>query len=541
MLRTPPKLTYCGLTLCLANPSRFDKLNLLSGPGGQLLNDFCLRPELNKMQCDIRLAEDQSRLWPNTKVVMLLGEDAMHRHLPETLKNSIGEMRGSVFQKDGVFYIPSFFPQDAAELRNWEAEHNPLSKSYQEDDSNDDTGDDDSDSIKKHGRTSRKNYAFWLRADVGKAKKILKHGGLPPKEFPEPIYHIYPPSDEIINILTKTKGQEFFIDIETDREEQNLQCFAFTFDGHHIYSVPILNNNYLYAYSGVHRIMCALAVAMRDNVSIAHNGAAFDFFVLANKYRIAVNKCYDTMLAMHRCFPDVEHSLGHCVSYWTWENFHKDEDSSGYMTHEHMMARLKYCAKDVYTMFLVKRGIDKYSKTIPGLSDSINCVMRCIRPYLTTTIQGIRYDQQMVNEKRAENDRLMMQYIRFIDFLIGKSGMAEVKSALKGKAKAFPGSNTQCCEYFHNILGYGVVARGKLRKDGQRHPSLAAKALYKLRLNHDNPVIDFTIAYRQTALETSTPLGFIPWKDDNNKVIDWRKYDSQREQNNTIQTILPVG
>ncbi len=61
----------------------------------------------------------------------------------------------------------------------------------------------------------------------------------------------------------------------------------------------------------------ALAVALRDNTVVIHN-ALFDLFVLAYRYGIpAPPNVYDTMLAHHRLFPEVEKSLGHCISLYT--------------------------------------------------------------------------------------------------------------------------------------------------------------------------------------------------------------------------------
>ena len=58
MLRHKPKFSYCGLTIVLSNPSRFDVLKLLSSRGGDFFENFCLQPDYNLMQCDVRLAED---------------------------------------------------------------------------------------------------------------------------------------------------------------------------------------------------------------------------------------------------------------------------------------------------------------------------------------------------------------------------------------------------------------------------------------------------------------------------------------------------
>ena len=525
MLRNRPRLTYKGLTIVLSNQSRFDKVSLLTATGGSLMNDFCLRPELNSMQCDIRLAEDMSPLLPGTKCVLLCGEHAMHKWLPETSGNSIGEMRGSPFFRGGVICIPTFFPQDAADMKAYEQQLNPLSADYQPD-ANEYDNDDDGD-VKRHGKTARRNYAFWLRADTRKCKAIIANDGkIPTSEFPEPVYRIYPPAEEAICLLETVRGEHLYFDIETDFSEQNLQCFAFSFDGVNIYSVPVLDYNYRPAYSTYHRIMRALAIALDANTVVAHNGAAFDFFVLASKYRIPVKRCYDTMLAMHRCFPDVEKSLGHCVSYWLWEKFHKDEDSHGYLTRDQMMARLRYCAKDVRTMFLIHKAIEKYAKTIPGLERSIETAMSCIRPYLTTTLQGIRYDQQKVDAIKKENDELMMQYERMIKLLIGETGLKQIADGVRGKPKMFAGSNRQNVIYFHELLGYPVVARSQKTKE----PSLAKQAMFKLALKHDNPVIQLVLAYRGVQKEYGT-LKFVPWKDDNNKIINYGLYKDSQEGN----------
>lgn len=520
MLRNRPKLTYAGLTVVLSNPSRFDRLRLLTANGGELFNSYCLRPEINVMQCDIRLVGETEPLLPNTKCLLLLGEAAMFKFLPrETLNNTLNEMRGSLFMYDGrIPTICSYLPQDAADnFKNYERENNPLAGDYSPDDSFSSGEDEDEGDVKRHGRTKRSNYAFWLRADVRKCKRILVEGVL---QCHRPTYRIFPPAQEVIDVLRSTKNECLYFDMETDMEEQNFQCFSFSFDGRTIYSVPILDYNYKPAYVGYQFILRALAVACRDNTMVAHNGATFDFLVLAHKYRIAIRKAYDTMIAMHRCFPDVEKSLGHCTSYWTWEIFHKDEDSIGYHTPSQMTDRLRYCAKDVYTMYLIKQAIDAYAKTIPGLEDSINSAMKCIRPYLTSTLQGIKTDEKKVADKIRENDRLMMQYNRMIELLIGDIGLMDIRGGKK-KVSMVAGSNKQCVRYFHDLLGYPVVARGKPDKvTGQRQPSLGKKALYKLALKHDNPVITLVCAYRGVQKETSR-LKFIPWKethDENNSI-----------------------
>ena len=285
MLRTPPRLNYVGLTVVLSNPSRHDTINLLTGNGGLLFNKHCLQPEMNSMQIDVRLADDKSPYMEGTKCVVTMGEYACHTLLPETKDNSIGEVRGGIYQHRGIPCIPTFSAQEAADIKNYEDELNTASKNYYGDDEVSDSDEAEGDG-KRHGKTKRANYAFWIKADMRKAKAILF--GKDVSKSKSPIYNVFPESCEVIKLLTNTKNQYLYFDIETDYEEQNLLCFAFSFDGITIYSVPILDYNYRPAYCDCHRILRALAIAARDNTMVAHNGAAFDFFVLAYKYRIAI-------------------------------------------------------------------------------------------------------------------------------------------------------------------------------------------------------------------------------------------------------------
>jgi hypothetical protein len=514
MLRNKPKLSYCGLTIILSNPSRFDTVSLLSSTGGFLLND-CLTSSYSRLHCDVRLKEEQDILLPKTQAILLLGESALHKYLPNTINNSLHEMRGSYFEK-GAFGLPTiatYLPQDAADFKNYEAQFNPEAEDFTEDGYVDEDDDTENEDLKGMGRTKRANYAFWIKADCAKIISILK-GEVPQKTKPKLI--LEPDSKDVVECLLDNKDKDFLFDMETDYEDQNMLCFAFSFDYNTIYCVPIIDYNYRLYSSNTGRILCALQEAIKNNTTVAHNGGNFDFLVLAMKYRIAIKRVYDTMIAQHRIYPACEKSLGHCVSLWTWEKFHKDMDSKSYRSREDMIKKLTYCGHDVFTMGLVKKEQDKFAQTIPGLSESIQVANDSIRPYLTCMMQGIRYDDEELKRVSFNNDRLMEQYIRITNMLLGPVGLQEVKRGLKGTSKAaFPGSNKQCVEYFHNILEYPVVF--KSQKTGE--PSLGKKSLFKLALKYpDNPVIRLVILYRLLKKETSA-LQFNPWKNNNGKIF----------------------
>jgi len=498
-----------------------DKLNLLTGHAGTFFNNECLQPDFNQMQCDIRLAEDNTPFIPDTKCILLLGSGAMHKYLPETRDNTLNEMRGSPFYINGIPALASYFPQDCIDFKNYEAQFNKQNSedgsSYQDEEDEDEGGD-----VKRFSNTKRSNYAFFLKADIRKCKRVLSSRDNW-KDKSNQSYVIYPDANEIINTLTNTKGAYLDFDMETDIEELNMLCFAFSLDnGATIYSVPILDYNYKPAYGPLtYHIIRALVVAIRNNTIVAHNGAAFDFLVLALKYHIPIYKCIDTLIVNRRIYPEIEASLGHCTSLWTLQKFHKDTDSFAYRTREHMMQKLTYCAKDVFTMSLIRQRQYEFAKTIPGLTESINLANRSIRPYITSIVQGVKYSQNEVDALVKENDELMSQYNRIIEKLIGPAGLAHCHAATKSKHKAFfPSSNVQCCDYFHDQLGYPVVQRSSTTQK----PLLGKQQLYKLALEHKNPVITFSLLYRQVQKETSAVM-FNPFKDDNGKLLPKNRGD----------------
>ena len=245
LLRTKPRLPYCGLTVVLSNPSGHDTVNLLAGNGGMLFNKHCLQPDYNSMQIDVRLAEDKSPMLEGTKCIIIMGEYACHTLLPETRLNTLGEVRGGIYEYKGIPTIPTFSAQEAADIKNYEDEINTLSKSYSGDDSVSDSGDEEEGDGKRHGKTKRANYAFWIKHDTNKAKRILKHGRI--QNGVNPNYKMFPAADEVINILTRTKGQHLYFDIETDYEEQNLSALLLALMG----LIFFLSQYWIIAITGV--------------------------------------------------------------------------------------------------------------------------------------------------------------------------------------------------------------------------------------------------------------------------------------------------
>lgn len=516
LVRHKPTFTYSGLTIILSNMSRFDvmKSNLLTANGGRLIDEL-LKPDINRYQCDIRLKEDLSPLLEGTKCIILLGETAAKLWCRDANLH-IGQARGSIFEYDGAFtrqqikipMIPSFYPQDAVDIKDYEGLFNK-----QDDDNESEDSDDEEGNLKsRHGKTARRNYRFWLKTDIGKCKQILK-GTLKPAFF-KPVYHISPPSEKIIKILNEHENQDLFIDIETFIPNHDIQCLGFSFAREpDIYVFPWFDYRFERAYSNLVLILQALATAFSRNTTIAHNGSSYDFPVIVWKYHIPIGPLLkDTMIMQHRFYSDVEKSLGHFTSLWTNEPFHKDEGGGGWFNPQQMTEKMQYCGKDVFTMKLGYYNMLEHAEKIPGLLESMQQGNDAILPYMLTMLQGFPYSEQIRIDTIVENDELMMQYIRMLDILVGEATL----KAIAGKSNSpMPGSNPQCVRYFHDLLGYPIVAKGKETSKGVRNPSLGKKSLLKLRLKHDNPVIDIVQAYREAAKETGS-LQFHSW-DFNNR------------------------
>ena len=414
-------LPYKGLTVVLGKPSRFDRAQLLSGYGGQMF--FNALSPLARQSVDVFLADalknGEVSYKPDTKVVLLLGQKALDMVATGV---SIDEQRGCPIIKDGITYVPSYEPQEAVDRQ---AYFNP-------NDSDDKGGGDDKG---RHGKTRRPNRKFWLTRDVKKAVAYLTT----PPEVTKAAHVLWPRADEVIRVLTETKGKNMYFDIETNRSLE-MTCFGFSFDEKRAWCVPmVVSPREGYYYSDTPRILRALAVAMRDNTTVIHN-SLFDLFVMGYKYGIpAPRRVYDTMLAHHRLFPEVEKSLGHCLSLYTDQPYHKNEGVFEAHGHEQQTQLYEYNAKDVISMALLQPQIDATAANFKA-TDSIQQVNDSIVPYLTAMLQGIRYDDAKLDDIIANNDRHQNVLLRFLRLLVGKD--------------LNPNSPKQVADYLYNRLGY---------------------------------------------------------------------------------------
>lgn len=446
--------------LILTAPTRF---GLAQGSAFDWFEKGCLPSGVKLSDCKI-LERYDGGSYPRC---LILGGAAFSRHFPGY--TSVEKYRGGLLNLNNIPTTVTFHPQDADDFKS------------SEDDLDD--GDESGSNEKDVALTQRRNYRFWIRADT---RKLF--APFTPRQKEEVI--IAPRLEDITALLLKCKDQRLFLDIECRRGDQSLNCIGLAVNNGPVYVIPIYDYRNNLFYSSPFTFFRALSLALSSNTVIIHN-AMFDLFVLCYRYHCHFSwSVFDTMLAHHRCFPEVEKDLGHVISYWTWLPYHKDENIENPRNASQQQQLWEYNAKDVYGMREVYKKQLEYISA-HNLTESVARANNCIYPYLTTTLTGLQFSEAELSKKRAEHRARLDQLTRIGSILIGRSNFNL-------------NSTQQAINFFHKTLGYDVQGR-----TDSNAPSLGRKELFKLRLKYPNPLIDVIIAYRLLQKELSM-LSFQP-------------------------------
>lgn len=467
---------YNGVCIILNRPSRFDveHKKLFSGNAGMWFLEFLKRLGINYTDCHVSTADKFTEVLPNTKIILALGEASLKLFKGDEV--TLGEQRGSPFlyRDTHIPVIATYCPQDCFDPQDYENRYwNKVNYTAEEESDKD----DDTDTGKAHGKTRRSNYRFWTTKDLQKLSRLLKDG----LHIIEPKLEFFPSADEIIYDLTTEKNKDFYIDIEIDPETLDITVFSYCFlDPNdyetipHVKIVPCRRYNYTRAYENLPKIFVSLAVAMRDNTTVHHNGSCFDIWVISYKYRIPFGiRHFDTMDSHHRNHLEVEKSLGHAISLYTDLFYHKNSAGTFTPHNTHQEMNLwRYNGIDTFAMVYVKRGILRYAEKIGSIS-SIEQTNMATYPYLMLTFMGIRTNQEAAQLKIDENDKRINQYLRILNTLIGR--------------KVNPRSNKDIPHYLFGKKDEGGLGLKPVGYTKAFKPAADGKALIKLFVN--NPQI----------------------------------------------------
>lgn len=498
---------YSGITVILNRPSRFDldSGKLISGNAGDFFDKQFAKYGINRKQLHIQTAfswENKQRfLLDNTKCILLLGHESLRVLNRE---NTLGEIRGSPFIYNDIPVVSSFSPQDSFDMRNYEDSFH--SSEGDEDDINDRTFN------KGHGVTARRNYRFWLRRDIIKSIRIAQQG----MQIPEMTNLIFPDIDDICRTLRGFKNCYLHIDIETDPNTLDITVFSFAFESYDgqiltpVYTVPLRRYNYLCAYDTPYRIWQALVISFANNTVVTHNGHQYDLFVFTYRYRIPFPRNnFDTIIGQHRNFPEVEKSLGHCISLYTDFPFHKNDGIWCPQNRAQEMQLWVYNAKDVHTMIYVRQGIEKYAKKI-GSWQGIIEANEYIQWTLIETFTGIRRDNDEAEQIITRNNFRIKQLNRILNTLVGYIYNKKEYDQVENNVYLNVRSNKQMQQYLFNSkleggLGLTPYAYGAVnKKTGKAAPSADEKSILRLQVKHGIASLAVILELRRLYKQTSS-------------------------------------
>lgn len=439
--RNKPTATYCGLTIIIDYAGRHDiKGKLIGGYSGSTFDGFLM--PLNRNQCDIRTLECKEYFLPNTKVILLLGEEALQ--LYKGKDSFLNDWRGCPWIENNIIFIASYLPQDAQDRKKYNEEgEEDFSENFNENET----------TAKAHEKTRRKNYKFWLYRDTSKAIRILQRGL---QDQPVFDYRISPPTlHEVTHLLNNNKQGTLFIDLETD-QNQIITCLGVSYlsleiktineipNNHPIYVIPFKRYNNTLAYSNKELIqfLVSLDTIYRSNITVvAHNGARFDWFVQALRYKTAFPKHpYDTLLAQHRLYPEIEKSLGHIISFYTDLPYHKSEGVFDPKNHQQEQALWKYNGKDISSMMMCYLA-QQSEITRLHCEASVKQANDSIRPYLTMMYKGILLDVP----KLLDRFDIASKRVDILDRCL---------EIITGKLNFNPRSPKQVANYLYKHLGF---------------------------------------------------------------------------------------
>ena len=404
-----------------------------------------------------------NRIPTDTTHILILGQKALSIVQPGA---ALDKFRGYVTRYAGLPAVASFHPTEAHDQKSADFHENP-----------------DADEKDSAG-TPPSEYFFWLRRDV---EKLLS----PAIKHPQLKYFVVLNLPKFIsyanNYLSTTENPVVYLDIECRREDHVLNCIGLALGDSPVFVIPVYYYNNERAYEKFYLFLATLGKLLTRARVVVHN-SLFDLFVLSRWYRVPFgHDVYDTMLAQHRFFPETKKSLGHTISYWCNLPYHKDLCIEHPRSANQQAQLWEYNAKDVYAMREVYKAQTAalLASNDNGLRASVDQANRAVYPYLIAMLKALPVDEVALAAARTRLDNRV-------------SLLKRVARYLSGEANFNPGSAKQCIEFFHGKLHYEEVSRtstGAAQMD--------QKALYKLRLKYNNPLLDTIIAYRVAAKEAS--------------------------------------
>lgn len=458
------------LTVIYGGYSRYDEAQVpptpFSGSAGETFIERTFG-QLPPTKVDIRVVDtpDIIRPYEQQTRFLLLGEQAQKQFFPE--ESNLLKQRGIVQVLNNRPAIATFHPIDCHDFKVLDIERFET-----------DNAEDEKEESKDVGPTSRINFLHWAMLDY--RKLMTMPWPLPREPFDNPV--TTPPVDYVVNWLNNLHNTYVVTDIETRRQDHSLDCIGFRANGQTVV-VPFYgpDNRLYYGPYGTARIFRALlALFTRRSITIVGHNLGFDLSVLCWRYGLPLPAAvYDTMLAMHREFPQLEKSLSHAISVYTYATRNHKADIAVNTSTDNFRRLLGYNGNDVLWTERVYLEQRRRAHTLPVLRESVETANAILRCTLLMTFTGIRIDTAARDQQIAQAALKQEQYTRCL-------------RVLTGNPEFNPGSPQQCAALLYTKLQYPVK---ELTETGA--PAAGTKVLLKLQVEQPNPIIPLIIAARE--------------------------------------------
>lgn len=435
--------------------SRFDLLNKgFSGDGRDLAHDIA--GDFTYSYCD--------EPWPTAPThIVLAGPGAWKA------KNLDERHVGVVYATATQRFVCSWHPQDAADVRDIEAEFRGFEEESEADDGN----------TKDAAATNRANYRAWLKLHIEKLRTGCWETG--------PFEQVNCP----LSSITMPQSTYLYLDIESHPPTDTLQCLSIAFDKGPIFAQTIYNYRGELQPGAIQSIRWLIR-AMRRYKTVIHN-ALFDLPFMAMMHGIPWgHEVEDTMLMWHREFPEMDKSLAHLIQFFTNEPYHKDSAGTFNPRNQRQQETLlAYNARDVHTLRLIHRGL------LARFSPSMAQVNESILDYAFTGLRGFQLDYARRAAHQSALAKKLRQLIRIFRILVGDKDFN-------------PNSSQQVAAYLFGPTPTGLGYKIYDKTDGGA-PKTDATSIYKaLADNEDNAALVTLLEIKEVAKQQSM-LEFEPF------------------------------
>lgn len=354
--------------------------------------------------------------------------------------------------------------------------------------SNDESDDDPAEESKDVGPTKRQNYLHWAMLDYTKLMTMP----WPLPSVLQPTNTIPQTADHTVQLLDSIQ-QFAVIDIETRRQDHSLDCIGFFTSGR-AFVIPFYTYNdtrYFSKPGDFGRVWRALIrlFSRRDVLFIGHN-LAFDLSVLCFHYNLPLpRRLYDTMIAMHREYPQLEKSLSHALSLYTHATRNHKADIALNNSPDNLRRLIQYNANDCFWTYQVFAEQRRRAAGNPALDDAVRLGNDTLYATLMISLTGACVDTEALAEQRQFHQQRADQLTRVLKILTDNPNFN-------------PDSPKQLEALFYARLAYPieeVTDTGSAATD--------AGTIYKLQLKQSNPLFPIIIAAKE-ASKAASMLGF---------------------------------